>query len=73
VDSFLHHLEVIRLAPSLGGVTTTISYPAKTSQRALTEKERAEVGISDALLRLSVGIDDVDDIIADLDRGLGCL
>jgi cystathionine beta-lyase/cystathionine gamma-synthase len=70
-DGFIRRLEMIRFAPSLGGVTTTISHPAKTSHRSLTEVERTGVGISDALLRLSVGIEDVDDIIADLDRGLG--
>jgi cystathionine gamma-synthase len=69
-EGFLKRLRLIRLAPSLGGVTTTVSHPAKTSHRSLTADQRAALGISDGLLRLSVGIEEADDILEDLERGL---
>lgn len=68
--NFVKSLKLIRFAPSLGGVTTTISHPAKTSHRSLTPTQRAEVGISDALLRLSIGIEEPEDLVAELDRVL---
>jgi cystathionine beta-lyase/cystathionine gamma-synthase len=69
-QEFVRNLALVRFAPSLGGVTTTISHPAKTSHRSLTAAQRAEVGISDTLLRLSIGIEDAADIVADLERAL---
>ncbi len=60
----------IPLAPSLADVATTLSYPAGTSHRALTAEARAAIGISDGLLRLSVGTEDPEDILADLEAGL---
>src|SRR5437016_364603 len=62
-ENFVKRLQLIRFAPSLGGVTTTISHPAKTSHRSLSPAQRAEAGISDALLRLSVGIEEPEDLI----------
>ena len=53
---------------SLGGVESTICSPALTSHRHLTREQRAEDGISDNLLRLSAGIEDPEDLIADLER-----
>jgi cystathionine gamma-synthase len=70
VESFVKALSMIRFAPSFGGLTTTISHPAKTSHRGLTPAQRDEVGISDILIRLSVGIEDAEDIIVELDRAL---
>ena len=55
---------------SLGGVESTITCPAQTSHSKISAEERAKVGIKDGLLRLSVGIEDVQDLIADLDRAL---
>jgi cystathionine beta-lyase len=55
---------------SLGGVETIICAPAATSHVKLTPAQRAELGITDRLLRLSVGIEDADDIIADLSQAL---
>ena len=49
---------------------TTISHPAKTSHRSLTPAQRAEAGISDTLLRLSIGIEEPEDIIEELERVL---
>lgn len=57
-------------APSLGGVETLITLPAATSHVGLDPKDRAKLGISDGLIRLSVGIEATDDLIEDLDRAL---
>lgn len=67
----LRELKYVRFAPSLGDTATTISYPAATSHRALDAAALAEVGISEGTLRLSVGIDHVDDVWADLQQALG--
>jgi cystathionine beta-lyase/cystathionine gamma-synthase len=68
--TFVKKLSMIRFAPSFGGLTTTISHPAKTSHRSLTPAQRAEVGIGDTLIRLSVGIEDVEDIVGELSDAL---
>ena len=62
-------LVLVRHAPSLGGVESLASLPAHTSHRHLSAEERAVAGIPEGLVRLSVGIEDVDDLWADLDRG----
>ena len=67
---FLTHLKVITPALSLGGVETIICSPATTSHEKISAAERAELGISDGLLRLSVGIEDADDLVADIDGAL---
>ena len=69
-ESFLKNLRVITPALSLGGVETIICSPATTSHQKISAAERAELGITDNTLRLSVGIEDPDDIIADIDRAL---
>jgi len=66
-------LELIRPAVSLGGIDSTICSPALTSHKGLTQEERVKQGISDTLLRLSVGIEDPDDLIQDLDQALESL
>lgn len=58
------------IAPSLGGVETLIEQPAFMSYYELSPQERREIGIDDNLIRLSVGLEDPDDIIADLERAL---
>ncbi len=63
----------IKYAPSLGDLTTTVTHPVKTSHRSISATERREQGITDGLVRLSVGIEGVDDIIADLQRGLSAI
>ena len=73
VSRFLTGLRAIRFVASLGDVATTVSYPAVTSHRALTAEGRAALGIGAGLIRISVGIEAVEDIIADLERGLGQL
>lgn len=69
-DKFVKRLKLIKRAISLGGVETTISSPLKTSHAKLTVAERASVGISDKLLRLSVGIEEAKDIINDIRQAL---
>lgn len=72
VFSFLQALTLVRSAVTLGDVYTLALYPAMSSHRALTPEQRAAIGIGDGLVRLSVGIEDVEDLIDDLDRALGC-
>ena len=67
VGSFLKALKIIKPSMSLAGVESTILSPAKTSHGLLTPEARKEQGISDGLLRFSVGIEEVEDIIADLE------
>lgn len=67
---FLGALEVFLNAESLGGVESLASHSATTTHFALSDEERAKVGITDGLVRLSVGIEDKDDLIADLDQAL---
>jgi len=69
-DTFLHKLALIRPAVSLGGVETTICAPAVTSHAKMSPEERQRIGVTDALLRLSVGIEDADDLIHDLEQAL---
>ena len=66
----LKRVRVCTLGDSLGGVETLISHPATMTHAALGEKGRAAIGITDGMVRISVGIEDVDDIIADLARAL---
>lgn len=63
-------LKLFALAPSLGGVESLVTQPCTTTHHGLTPEERARRGISDAMLRLSVGLEDVEDLIADLDQAL---
>lgn len=60
----------IPFSPSLADVRSTVSYPAGTSHRALSPDERQAIGVTDGLIRLSVGIEDAADVLADLDRAL---
>lgn len=69
----IRSLSRIRFAPSLGDVATTVSYPLITSHRAFTAEQLAAAGITAGLIRLSVGIDHVDDVWADLQRALDSL
>lgn len=67
----LKNVKLIRFAESLGGVESLITYPATQTHSDLTEEERQSRGITSCLLRLSVGIEDVNDLIADLEQALG--
>lgn len=63
-------VRVIRLAVSLGGVESLLQHPSTMTHAILSSEARHKAGISDGLLRLSVGIEHVEDIIADLDSAL---
>jgi cystathionine beta-lyase/cystathionine gamma-synthase len=69
-DRFLRRLRVVTHAPSLGGVDTLVSEPRFTSHAKMSAAERAKIGIPDGFLRLSIGLEDADDLIADLEQAL---
>ncbi len=73
VSRFVDATEVPLLAPSLGGVESLIEQPALMSFYELTKEERAAIGIAEGLVRLSVGIEDAEDLIADLGQALESL
>ena len=66
VESFVNELQCFTLAESLGGVESLIAHPASMTHASMDEAARATAGISDSLLRLSVGIEHADDLVADL-------
>jgi cystathionine gamma-lyase/cystathionine beta-lyase/cystathionine gamma-lyase/homocysteine desulfhydrase len=70
---FLGRLELCALAESLGGVETLISHPATMTHGAVPKKDRARIGVSDGLVRISVGLEDAADLIADLEQALAAL
>ncbi|HEX9490458.1 MAG TPA: PLP-dependent transferase, partial [Stellaceae bacterium] len=67
---FLERVEIFALAESLGGVESLIEHPAIMTHASLPPEQRQTLGIGDTLIRLSVGVEDVDDLIADLDQAL---
>ena len=67
----LNHLKVCSLAESLGGVETLISHPATMTHSSVPAEVRQRIGITDGLIRISVGIEDLEDLINDLDQALG--
>ena len=68
---FLERVELFTLAESLGGVESLIEHPAIMTHASIPALQRQALGISDALVRLSVGIEDAADLMADLDEALG--
>lgn len=69
-DRFVRALRLAKLAPSLGGVETLVSEPRYTSHAAMTPEQRAANGIRDGFIRVSLGIEDAADLIADFDQAL---
>ena len=67
---FLDSLKIAKLAVSLGGTETLASHPASMTHLSVAEGRRAELGISDNLVRISIGIEDADDLIADFEQAL---
>lgn len=67
---FLRKVSLCALAESLGGVETIITHPASMTHAAIPEEERNRIGITNGLVRISVGLEDVEDIIADLEQAL---
>ena len=72
-QKMLRKVRVCSLGESLGGVETLISHPATMTHAALGEKGRRAIGITDGMVRLSVGIEDADDIIRDLEQALAAI
>ena len=71
VKEVLKKVKIVLFAESLGGVETLITFPETQTHSDIPEGIRVPMGINDRLLRLSVGIEDADDLIADLDQALG--
>lgn len=69
-DKFVRKLKMIQYASSLGGVDTILSEPRYSSHAKLTPEQRTKIGIPDGFLRISVGLEDADDIIADIEQAL---
>ena len=72
-NKMLRKVRICSLAESLGGVETLISHPATMTHAAYGEEGQRKIGITDGLVRISVGIEDVDDILADLDQALAAI
>lgn len=70
VKNFLARCQLFALAESLGGVESLIEHPAIMTHASVPPEVRRQLGFDDGLVRLSVGIEDVDDLIADLDQAL---
>ena len=68
--TFLEKLKVFTLAESLGGVESLANHPALMTHASIPEEKRKEIGITDDLVRLSVGVEDIQDLIADLEQAL---
>ena len=68
---FLKNTQVFTLAESLGGVESLVNHPVTMSHASIPEKERLKIGITEAIIRLSVGIEDENDLIADLEQAIG--
>jgi O-succinylhomoserine sulfhydrylase len=67
---FLNALKLVRISNNLGDAKSLITHPATTTHQRLKPQVRAELGISDDLLRLSIGLEAYADIVADIDRAL---
>jgi methionine-gamma-lyase len=70
VDKFMQGLKLVKFAPSLAGVQTMITHPKSTSHRSLSKEELNALGISEGLIRVSVGIEEIEDIIKDFKQAL---
>ena len=69
-SAFLKHVRLCALAESLGGVETIITHPATMTHAAIPPEERARIGVTDGLVRISVGLEEAEDIIRDIDGAL---
>jgi cystathionine gamma-lyase/cystathionine beta-lyase len=73
VNTLLRKLKVFSLAESLGGITSLVEHPATMSHASMPKEYREKVGITDELIRLSVGLENVNDLTEDLEQALECL
>lgn len=71
--ALLDHLQIMKLAVSLGGTETLISHPASMTHSGIARALREEIGLTDALVRISVGIENVEDLVSDLAQALDCV
>ena len=71
--AFANQLSLITISNNLGDAKSLITHPATTTHQRLTPEARAALGVGEGLLRLSVGLEDADDLIADLDAALAVL
>jgi cystathionine gamma-lyase/cystathionine beta-lyase/cystathionine gamma-lyase/homocysteine desulfhydrase len=71
--TFLDRVEVMSLAESLGGVETLTSHPASMTHASVPPEKRAELGITDGLVRISAGIEDLEDLLADVEQALAAV
>ena len=72
-EKFVESVEMMAMAPSLGAVESLITQPVTTSHRSFTKEDRKKAGISDSLIRIAVGIEHIDDLIADCEKGFAAL
>lgn len=70
INQFFKALSWVKIIPTLAGVETTVSYPKTTSHRALTEENRDQLGIREGLVRISIGLENADDIIEEFDQAI---
>jgi cystathionine beta-lyase/cystathionine gamma-synthase len=70
-ERFMHRTQLPVIAPSLGGVETLITRPSTTSHSGMSPADRRRLGISDSLIRVSIGLEAAEDLIADFDQALG--
>ncbi|MGV3585818.1 MAG: PLP-dependent transferase, partial [Adhaeribacter sp.] len=70
VNKFMQSLPTIPFAPSLAGVSTSISHPVRTSHRSLNPAKRDDLGITMGVIRLSVGVEEPEEILAELEEAL---
>jgi cystathionine beta-lyase len=70
VDKVLGRFRVVTPALSLGGVESLVCVPSRTSHRTMSPEDRRRVGITDGLIRVSVGIEDIEDLLEDFDQAL---
>ena len=68
--TFLENTKIFTLAESLGGVESLVNHPTTMTHGSIPEEERLKIGITDSLIRLSVGIEDVEDLLEDLEQAL---
>jgi cystathionine gamma-synthase len=71
VERFMRRTRLLEFAPSFGDVATTWTHPARTSHRRISDEDKLAMGIGPGLIRLSVGLESVDDLVADLEGALG--
>jgi cystathionine gamma-lyase/cystathionine beta-lyase len=64
-------VRVFSLAESLGGVESLLNHPATMTHASIPKEEREKAGVTDGLIRLSVGIEDIEDLLADLEQAIG--